>query len=135
MREWARRQMRVCPECGRRYIAPWKGKLGIGFQWHKSGRKRPDICWRCERAQTAPADEPASFTRLERTWGKEKKIAPWVLIDRRNGQRFLYHSAAEAVAFAAKIQAADENHSPAAGLERPAEPTAEKPRGRQRKKK
>jgi transcriptional regulator with XRE-family HTH domain len=30
--------------------------------------------------------------------------------------------------------AADENHSPAAGLERPAEPTAEKPRGRQRKK-
>lgn len=50
MREWARRQMRVCPKCGRKYIRPKGGAYPDGtHSWYRSERKRPDICWRCER--------------------------------------------------------------------------------------
>ena len=58
LRHWAKRNMRVCPLCGRKYIQPGHRELRRG-QWYKSERKRPDVCWRCERdGRTTPKDPP-----------------------------------------------------------------------------
>jgi hypothetical protein len=60
MKRWARSNMRVCA-CGRKYIAPRPRAALRSGQWYKSERKRPDLCWRCERA-LQPMTSPSSFT-------------------------------------------------------------------------
>jgi hypothetical protein len=47
------------------------------------------------------------FATIQPTRGKERKIAPWVLVDHRNGCRFLYHDREGALRLAAKIEQAE----------------------------
>ncbi len=48
MRMWAKVNMRVCPDCGRKYIRPSR-ETRRTESLHFSTRTMPDVCWRYEK--------------------------------------------------------------------------------------